>query len=445
MKLTCNRNSLLNAINIVSKAVSSRTTLPILECILLDAGEDYFKLTANDLELGIETAPIEAEIDETGKVALEAKLFSEIIRKVNGESVKIEVNDKNEAVITSGTSEFKIIGQNGEEFPSVPTVSKSVCYSVKQSELKDMISQTIFSVSLDESKPVLTGELIEINGSSMNIVAVDGYRISFRKSEITSSTGASVIVPSKTLREITKILSSEEEDMALIYVTDKHILFDLGGNMIVSRLIEGEYIKYSQTFTEEFKTRIVINRSDMVAALERASLISRDARKIPVKLDITKEKIVITSQADMGTAYEEVYAEVTGEALKIAFNPKYLIDALRAVDDEKVAVQFNSSLSPCIIKPEDGDSYKYLILPLRMWWWKHMRTIEISTEFIKLQQLLKLADIVGYGSDAKMLILNGQVKVNGEIAHERGKKIREGDVVEVEGEEDLTVKVNGEI
>ena len=279
----------------------------------------------------------------------------------------------------------------------------------------------------------------------MNIVAVDGYRISFRKSEITSSKDASVIVPSKTLREITKILSSEEEDMALIYVTDKHILFDLGGNMIVSRLIEGEYIKYSQTFTDEFKTRIVINKSDMVAALERASLISRDARKIPVKLDITKEKIVITSQADMGTAYEEVYAEVTGDALKIAFNPKYLIDALRAVDDEKVAVQFNSSLSPCIIKPEEGDSYKYLILPLRMWWWKHMRTIEISMEFIKLQQLLKLADIVGYGSDAKMLILNGQVKVNGEIAHERGKKIREGDIVEVEGEEDLTVKVNGEI
>lgn len=365
MKLTCNRNSLLNAINIVSKAVSSRTTLPILECILLDAGED-FKLTANDLELGIETAPIEAEIDETGKVALEAKLFSEIIRKVNGENVKIEVNAKNEAVITSGTSEFKIIGQNGEEFPSVPTVSKSVYYSVKQSELKDMISQTIFSVSLDESKPVLTGELIEIKGSSMNIVAVDGYRISFRKSEITSSKDASVIVPSKTLREITKILSSEEEEMALIYVTDKHILFDLGGNMIVSRLIEGEYIKYSQTFTDEFKTRIVINKSDMVAALERASLISRDARKIPVKLDITKEKIVITSQADMGTAYEELYAEVTGDALKIAFNPKYLIDALRAVDDEKVAVQFNSSLSPCIIKPEEGDSYKYLILPLRM-------------------------------------------------------------------------------
>ena len=444
MKLNCNRNSLLNAINIVSKAVSSRTTLPILECILLDAGED-FKLTANDLELGIETAPIEAEIDETGKVAIEAKLFSEIIRKVNGENVKIEVNDKNEAVITSGTSEFKIIGQSGEEFPSVPTVSKSVYYSVKQSELKDMISQTIFSVSLDESKPVLTGELIEIKGSSMNIVAVDGYRISFRKSEITSSKDASVIVPSKTLKKITKILSSEEEDMALIYVTDKHILFDLGGNMIVSRLIEGEYIKYSQTFTDEFKTRIVINKSDMVAALERASLISRDARKIPVKLDITKEKIVITSQADMGTAYEEVYAEVTGDALKIAFNPKYLIDALRAVDDEKVAVQFNSSLSPCIIKPEEGDSYKYLILPLRMWWWKHMRTIEISTEFIKLQQLLKLADIVGYGSDAKMLILNGKVKVNGEIAHERGKKIREGDIVEVEGEEDLTVKVNGEI
>lgn len=367
MKLNCSRNSLLNAINIVSKAVSSRTTLPILECILLNADENCFKLTANDLELGIETSPIEAEIDETGKIALEAKLFSEIIRRVNGETVTLESNDKNEIVITSGTSEFKIMGQNGDEFPAIPSVSKEVSYTVKQKDLRDMISQTIFSVSMDESKPTLTGELIEIKDKAMNIVAVDGYRISYRKAETEEAeTAASVIVPAKTLREITKILSSEEEDMAKIYVTDKHILFELGGNMIVSRLIEGEYIKYQQTFTDEFKTRVVVNRADMIAALERASLISRDARKIPVKIDIHKDKLVITSQTDMGTVYEEVFSESEGEALKIAFNPRYLIDALRAIEDENVSIQFNSSLSPCIIKPEMGDSYKYLILPLRM-------------------------------------------------------------------------------
>ena len=368
MKLTCERNSLLNAINIVSKAVSNRTTLPILECILLDAGEDYFKLTANDLELGIETAPIEADIEKPGKIALEAKLFSEIIRRVNGESVTVEVRGKSETIITCGTSEFKIMGQSGDEFPAVPVVSKEIEYTVKQKDLRDMISQTIFSISADESKPVLTGELIEIKGNSMNVVAVDGYRISYRKSDIDFAIkSASVIVPGKTLREITKILSSEEDDVAKVYVTDKHVLFDLNGNMIVSRLIEGEYIKYQQTFTDEFKTRVVINKADMVSALERASLISRDSRKIPVKIDIKKEKMVITSQTDMGTAYEEVFCENEGDDLKIAFNPKYLIDALRAVEDEMVSIQFNSSLSPCIIKPENGDSYKYLILPLRMW------------------------------------------------------------------------------
>jgi len=366
MKLTCERSSLLNAINIVSKAVSGRTTLPILECILLSAGYENFKLTANDLELGIETASVKANIDEPGKIALEAKLFSEIIRKVNGDLVTINVNSKNETVITSGTSEFNIMGQSGDEFPAVPVVSKEIGYTVKQKDLKDMISQTIFSVSADESKPVLTGELIEIKGEAMNVVAVDGYRISFRKSAIDFAVkSANVIVPGKTLREITKILSSED-DMAKVYVTDKHILFDLNGNMIVSRLIEGEYIKYQQTFTDEFKTRVLINRTDMIASLERASLISRDARKIPVKLDIKNEKIVITSQTDMGTAYEEVFCETEGDALKIAFNPKYLIDALRAIEDDMVSIQFNSSLSPCIIKPENGDSYKYLILPLRM-------------------------------------------------------------------------------
>jgi len=368
MKLTCERSSLLNAINIVSKAVSGRTTLPILECILLSAGNEKFKLTGNDLELGIESSAINADIDEPGKIALEAKLFSEIIRRVNGDMVTISVNSKNETVITSGTSEFKIMGQSGDEFPFIPVVSKETGYTVKQKDLKDMISQTIFSVSADESKPVLTGELIEIKGNSMNVVAVDGYRISFRKSDIEFAVkAANVIVPGKTLREITKILSSEEDDVAKVYVTDKHILFDLNGNMIVSRLIEGEYIKYQQTFTDEFKTRVLINTSDMIAALERASLVSRDARKIPVKLDIKKDKIVITSQTDMGTAYEEVFCETEGDALKIAFNPKYLIDALRAIEDDMVSVQFNSSLSPCIIKPENGDSYKYLILPLRMW------------------------------------------------------------------------------
>ena len=446
MFLTCSRESLLNAINIVSKAVSNRTTLPILECILLKCESDTFNLTANDLELGIETAPIECDITEEGSIAIEAKLFSEIIRRVNGDTVKISTTDNKEAKISCGNSEFTIAVSDADEFPAIPVVSKENSYKIKQKEIRDMINGTIFSIAADESKPVLTGELMEIKGGVINVVGVDGYRISFRKSEITGANDAKVVVPGKTLREITKILSSEEDDEAVIYITDKHILFDLNGNIIVSRLIEGEYIKYEQTFTDDYKTRIIVNCHDMISSLERASLISRDSRKIPVKLEILKSKVVITSRTDIGNVYEEVFCETIGDELKIAFNPRYLIDAFKACDDDMVAVSFNSSLSPCIIKPEENDNYKYLILPLRMWWWINMRVIEIHTEYIKLQQLLKLADVVGYGSDAKFLINEGKVIVNGEIATERGKKIRENDVVSVEGEEeDITVKVVGDM
>ena len=366
MKLTCSRDALLNGINIVSKAVSNRTTLPILECILLKTYDDGFKMTGNDLELGIKTALINAEIEKQGSVALEAKLFSDIIRRVDGETVCISCDDSNAVVLSCGKSEFKIMGQSGEDFPEIPKVEQSFAYTLKQKDLREMITETIFSIATDESKPQLTGELIEIKGTSINIVAVDGYRISYKRAMVSETeTPVKVIVPGKTLKEISKILSSDEEDVDL-YITDKHILFDLQGNIIVSRLIEGDFIKYDQTFTEEFKTRVIIGRTDLISSLERASLVSRDARKVPVKIDIQKDKMIITSQTEMGTAYEEIRIDSVGDNLKIAFNPKYLIDALRAIEDEIISIQFNTALSPCIIKPEEGDIYKYLVLPLRI-------------------------------------------------------------------------------
>ncbi len=367
MKLTCSRETLLNHINIVNKAVSNRTTLPILECILLTADERGFILIGNDLELGIQSSPIEADITEKGEVALEARIFSEIIRKVNGDDVSISTDEKNITVISSGSSEFKIMGQNGEEFPALPEVEKNNAYSLLQNDLKNMIRQTIFSIAQDESKPVLTGELLELKEEYMNIVSVDGYRISFRKAAISGGgKETSVIVPGKTLNEINKILSQEEGDKVTISFTDKHILFDLGTSIVVSRLIEGDYIKYAQSFTEDYKTKIFVDRSALVQALERASLVSRDSRKTPVKLAISENLVILTANAEMGTAYEEVSVELEGEALKIAFNPRYLIEALRVIEEEKVTIQFTTSLSPCIIKPLEGDSFKYLILPLRL-------------------------------------------------------------------------------
>ena len=369
MKLNCRRDELLNAINITSKAVSGKTTMPILECLLLTADTNSFKLTANDMELAIESANIESEIEETGSIALDARFFSDIIRKINGDIVYITADENNSVTIKCGRSEFKMPGQNGEDFPPIPTVEKNVRFVVGQNNLRNLIRQTIFSISMDESKPVLTGELIEINDNKIDFVSVDGYRISYKQAELILASGSrKAIVPGKSLNEISKILSADEEEKAIIYFTDNHIMVDINGNIVVSRLIQGEFIKYQQSFTNDYKTSAKINRVEMLDCLERASLISRDSRKIPVKMEINSKNIIITANAETSTAYEEVFAEVDGDKLSIAFNPKYLIDALKVIDDEYIYMLLNTPLSPCVFKSADGeeDNYKYLILPLRI-------------------------------------------------------------------------------
>lgn len=366
LSFTCDRTQLLAAINIVSKAVSTRTTLPILECILIKTYENGFKLTGNDLEMGIETALIDAKVEGQGEIALDAKLFGDIVRRVNGDEISLVAGEKNAITLTSGTSQFQLMGQDGSEFPSLPQVEQVSYVSVKEQDFKALITETIFSVSMDESKPVLNGELMEIQNGQMSLVAVDGYRISYRKCEAkTTDQAQKAIIPAKTLREIAKILRDSEEEMH-IYLTEKHALFDISGNLVISRLIEGEYIKYEQTFTTDYKTKVVANRTDLISALERATLVSRDARKVPVKLEITDGKMTLLSSTEIGSAHEELYLSTEGNELQIAFNPRYCIEALRAVEEEQVAIFFHSSLSPCIIKAEEGDWYKYLILPLRL-------------------------------------------------------------------------------
>ena len=281
--------------------------------------------------------------------------------------VKISVDEKNITTISCGKSKFKISGQNGDDFPPIPQVEKDVKFVVGQNDLRNLIRQTIFSVSQDESKPVLTGELIEIEDNMISFVSVDGYRISYKQAELVSSSySKKAIVPGKSLGEIAKILVPDEDEKVILYFTDNHIMADINGNIVVSRLIQGEFIKYRQSFTNEFRTSAKINRAEMVESLERASLISRDSRKIPVKLEISGNNIVITANAETSDAYEEVAAEVDGDKLIIAFNPRYLIDALKAIDDDEVYMHFNTPLSPCIFKPVEGEDYKYLVLPLRM-------------------------------------------------------------------------------
>lgn len=367
MKLICGKETLLHYINIVNKAVTAKSTMQILECILLSVEEKGFTMTANNLEIGIQTAPIEAQILAMGEVAIEARIFQDIVRRLNGENVTLESDARHSITITDGSSCFTIMGQNGEDFPTLPEVQQNEAFTLGQNELRNLIRQTIFSIAQESAKQVLMGEYFEMKADALQVVSIDGYRISFRKSPVSHAfQEKSVIVPGKTLNELMKILSQEEEDKVHLYFTDKHVLFDLGMATMVSRLIEGEFISYENNFTNDFTTKIIIETQALIQALERASLVSRDNRKTPVKLEMRPNQLILTAKSDMGSAYEEVPDETEGDEMQIAFNPRYLIEALRAIDDEKVAIRFTGSLSPCIIAPLEGDAYQYLILPLRI-------------------------------------------------------------------------------
>jgi len=367
MQIVCDKQVLLEYINIVSKAVSPRTTLPILECVLLVADENGFRMLGNDLELGIESGAIEATVIEQGSVALDARMLGEIVRRLPGTTATIQTDDKFVTTIKSGKSEFKIAGQSGSEFPFLPAVEQTEPYVISAVELKNMIRQTIFSVSTDDTKPALTGELLEIKNNVVKLVSVDGFRISLRLLRPEAECGnLRAIIPAKTLNELSKILPGDNDAMVSIFHSERHILFALDQFILVSRVIDGDFISYENVFTDDYTTMISVEREIFVDALERASLIiSKVARRDSVRIKIAEGQAIITSKTDIGASYDELPITQDGLDLDIAFNPRYLIDALKAMEAEVVELQFTTPLSPCIIKGEGCDLQKYLILPVR--------------------------------------------------------------------------------
>ncbi len=366
MKISCTKSDLLNGVNTSLKAVSTRTTLPILQCILLQAVGDTFKLVSNDLELGIESY-VKADIIESGSIALDAKIFSEIVKKLPDADVSITVDESNLTTIICEKSVFKIPGQPGTEFIQLPQITKDKNISISQSLLKEMIHQTIFSIAVKEIKPILTGELLEIKNNSLSIVSMDGYRISIRQVAFDENfEGTSVVVPGKTLNEISKILSGDIADMMSIYFTDKHILFELEDSIVVSRLLEGDYPKYASLFSADYDTLITVNRRELMNSIERAALIARESKKSPIKMEIKNGVLAITSNTELGNVHEEIIISQEGQDLEIAFNPRYMIDSLKVIEDENICLQFTNALNPCIIRQPQGEDFKYLILPIRL-------------------------------------------------------------------------------
>jgi DNA polymerase III subunit beta len=363
MKVICSKENLMEGISIVQKAVSTKTTLPILEGILLEAGND-FKLTGNDLEIGIECF-VQGDIRETGSIVINSKMFGDIVRRMPASEVMIEVKENNLVIIDCENSHFEVKGISASGYPALPTIKSENELSISQKVVRDMIKQTIFAVSMDENRPILTGSLIESKSRELNFVSIDGLRLALRRNTMENDIADfSVVVPGKTLNEIVKILQPTDEPV-IIYNSNNQILFDTGSCKIVSRLLEGKYLNYRSLTPPDFETRIRVNTKEMLSSLERASLISMEGKNYPVKFNITDDKMVITSNTEVGAVREELRVKTDGNRMEIGFNPKYFIDALRVIEDEMVDINFASSLGPSTIRPIENDSFAYMIAAVR--------------------------------------------------------------------------------
>ncbi|WP_346707416.1 DNA polymerase III subunit beta [Massilistercora timonensis] len=363
MKIICTKSNLAKGVSIVSKAVPSKTTMPILECILIDATTDIIRLTANDMELGIQTE-IEGEILDRGMIAIDARIFSEIVRKLPDNDIVIETDDNLQTTIVCEKAKFDIAGKPGEEFSYLPMIEKEDSIEISQFTLKEMIRQTIFSISDSESNKMMTGELFEIKDNVLRVISLDGHRISIRKMELKNEVSdKKLIVPGKTLIEISKILSGEVESLVNISYTNNHIVFEFDNTIVVSRLIEGEYFKIDQMLSSDYETKLKINKKELLNCIDRATLLIKEGDKKPIIINIQDGVMELKIKSQIGSMNEEIEIEKEGKDLLIGFNPKFLIDALRVIDDEEVTLYLMNAKAPCFIR-DDEESYIYLILPV---------------------------------------------------------------------------------
>ncbi|MBR1477253.1 MAG: DNA polymerase III subunit beta [Lachnospiraceae bacterium] len=363
MKLTLNKQNLLSGVQTVSRAVPNKTTMSILECILINTNNNNIVLTANDMELGIETV-IDGNIEEKGMIALDAKILLDIVRKLPDDDVFIETDPTCKTVITCGKAKFTIIGKTGDDFSYLPEVDRSESILISQFTLKEVVRQTIFSIADNDNNKLMSGELFEIKGDSLKVVSLDGHRISIRNIKLKESyDDKKVVVPGKTLNEVSRILPGGADKDVTISFTNNHIVFDFDNTTVVSRLIEGEYFKIDQMLSSDYETKININKKELVECIDRATLMVKEGDKKPVILNITDEKMELRISSILGSMNEDIDISKEGKDILIGFNPKFMLDALRVIDDETVDIYMVNSKSPCFIRDKE-ENYIYLILPV---------------------------------------------------------------------------------
>lgn len=367
MKFTCDTASLREACINVQHAVPSKNSLPALEGILIQALGTELTLTGYDLEMGITTV-LEARVVETGTIVLNARILCDILRKLPGEVVTIEADERNMAVITGGESRYNINGMAPDTYPELPCVSGGMPIAINQGLLKEMVRQTIFATATNDAKIVHTGVKFEISQNEIKLIAIDGFRLAIRKEAIEyDGPELSFVVPAKTLTEIMK-LADDEDGVASICAAKRHIFFQIKNYNVISRLLEGEFMNYKSAIPTTYSTRLHVNTREFMESIDRTSLIITDKLKSPIRceFDSALQAILISSITSLGTARDKVNTRLEGDSTLIGFNNRFLLDALRVCDTDEVIMELNGPVSPALILPPEGDRFLFLVLPVRL-------------------------------------------------------------------------------
>ena len=364
MKIICDKTLLSAAIDGVSRAVTLRSTVPVLEGILLKAEGFTLTLTGYDLELGIVTT-IEANVLEPGEIVLNAKLLSDMVRRMPAGQINISVADNGKTTIQGGVAQFEIQSMPATDFPQLPNTGAEETLTIKTGTFREMVERTLYAVSQDEKRPAHTGELFEIGTESLTVVALDGFRLAIVERKVPANKEIRIIVPGKTMNEVLRLLANDDEAEVRICANRRYVVFITAGYTIMSRLIEGEFLNYKNVIPEGYRTQAVLDTKGFIETIERASLIITERLKNPLRITFTEGKVIVRCQTSLGRVVDEFTAACEGEEVEIGFNNRYLLDALRNARTEQVRIQLSGPLSPVKILPAEGEDFLYLVLPVR--------------------------------------------------------------------------------
>lgn len=364
MKFECEKSLLASAIEGVSRAITNRSAIPVLEGVYLKAEGFNLTLTGYDMEMGI-TTTIECNVLVPGETVLEAKLLLSMVSRMPAGDVRIELTDEGQAIISGGVAEFEIPAMNASDYPSLPVTGADNTMTIPTSMMRELIEKTIYAVSQDDKKPAHTGELFVIEPGSLTIVALDGYRLAIIQRNVECTRDIRIIIPAKTLQELLKIMGGPD-DPVKIDANRRYVVFTTNGYTIMSRLIEGDFLNYESVIPKEQRTRVTVDCKTFINTIERASLIITERLKNPLRITFAEDKITVRCQTPLGKVVDE-FAPVamTGDPVEIGFNNRYLLDAMRYSKCERMVLEINGPLSPVKILPEDGKDFIYLVLPVR--------------------------------------------------------------------------------